>query len=265
MVNSVVSCRAIRKEMGIQGALTPQQLKKKWDNLKDKYRNPPVGMETQTNSWRWFHLMDEAMSGARPSLLSEDAAAIALLLPKTEGGSPGPGPGSRALGGVGTLSGIEAESRTGSPVQFSAIPDRVHVSPPARNESQTALLYAAHVPDEARLEALQREWRALEAEQAEFDGELIALERDRELLSRDTAALERDRVLLERDREVLDRDRVVLDRDRAFLDRDRAFLDRDRVFLERAREDLERERALLRKEREGPAGRTTEKERKKRG
>ncbi|XP_034390366.1 uncharacterized protein LOC117731920 isoform X3 [Cyclopterus lumpus] len=271
--------RAIRKEMGIQGALTPQQLKKKWDNLKDKYRalkNPPVGMETQTNSWRWFHLMDEAMSGARPSLLSEDAAAIALLLPKTEGGSPGPGPGSRALGGVGTLSGIEAESRTGSPVQFSAIPDRVHVSPPARNESQTALLYAAHVPDEAppppscsaredgaacrRLEALQREWRALEAEQAEFDGELIALERDRELLSRDTAALERDRVLLERDREVLDRDRVVLDRDRAFLDRDRAFLDRDRVFLERAREDLERERALLRKEREGPAGRTTEKE-----
>uniref|UniRef100_A0A8C2WZU8 Myb/SANT-like DNA-binding domain-containing protein n=1 Tax=Cyclopterus lumpus TaxID=8103 RepID=A0A8C2WZU8_CYCLU len=195
MVNSVVSCRAIRKEMGIQGALTPQQLKKKWDNLKDKYRalkNPPVGMETQTNSWRWFHLMDEAMSGARPSLLR----------------------------------------------------DRVHVSPPARNESQTALLYAAHVPDEAppppscsaredgaacrRLEALQREWRALEAEQAEFDGELIALERDRELLSRDTAALERDRVLLERDREVLDRDRVVLDRDRAFLDRDRAFLDRDR-------------------------------------
>ncbi|XP_056272137.1 uncharacterized protein LOC130194936 [Pseudoliparis swirei] len=267
--------RAIRKEMGIQGALTPQQLKKKWDNLKDKYRalkNPPVGVETQTNSWRWFNLMDEAMSGARPSLLGEDAAAAALLLPKAEGCfSELRLGGSGALQEVLVLSEIEDQSRTGSPVQFSAVPETAHVSlggmesPPARNESPPVVLYATLLPDgtfgckkppppssvredsaaSRRLEQLQREWRALEAEQAQFDAELIALERDRELLNRDTAALEADRAGLDRDRAVLDRDRVVLDRDRAFLDRDRAFLDRDRVFLERARGDLERERALF--------------------
>ncbi|XP_068580184.1 rootletin-like [Cebidichthys violaceus] len=295
--------RAIRNEMGIQGALSAQQLKKKWDNLKDKYRvlkNPPLGMETPTSSWRWFHLMDEAMCGrlagtasvVQPSTLSEDednvssaAAVPSLLLPKTEASFSGLESG--ALRDVLELSGIEAESRTGSPAEVVSA-GRIPECEPAANKSQTgAVLYATLLPGctfesvgtpapssssplplqlrqppvglaaagpggepDRRLEELQREWRALEREQAEFDRELIALERDRDTLSRDTAALERDRELLDRERAVLDRDRVVLDRDRAFLDRDRAFLDRDRVFLERAREDLERERALLRRESE---------------
>ncbi|XP_068452713.1 uncharacterized protein [Clinocottus analis] len=281
--------RAIRKEMGIPGALTAQQLKKKWDNLKDKYRalkNPPAGPETPTSSWRWFSLMDSVLSPVPP--IEDATPAMALLLPKAEGGFS-----DLRLRDVLQLSGIEAESRTRSPVQVPPGSDGEHVSPqrpearPARAESQTAVLFATLLPDgtfashEAappscssaredgatgrRLEELQRDWRALQGEQAELDRDLLALERDRELLSRDTAALERNREVLERDRAVLERDRAVLDRDRAFLDRDRAFLDRDRVFLERAREDLERERALLRREREEPEGdhrtdRTTEKE-----
>ncbi|KAM8892195.1 uncharacterized protein AB9W97_012331 isoform 2-T3 [Spinachia spinachia] len=308
-VNSLVSCRAIRKEMGIQRVMTAQQLKKKWVNLKDKYRllkNPPVGMQMSTSSWRWFQLMDEAMTGRlagtatvlRPSPSSDDEedvfAPTPPPMPKTEASfSEVPAVELGIPKDVGTLrgvlqisGGVVAESRTGSPSEVVASGrDTNHLrsidcepavieSPPAVNESQTAILFGTLVPEQTassfghgsgkdsraacRLEELHTEWRALEREQAEFDRELIALERDKEALNRDTAALERDRAAVERDRVVLDRDRVVLDRDRAFLDRDRAFLDRDRAFLERSREDLERERTLLRRERavlqrEGPA------------
>uniref|UniRef100_A0A3B4T1V1 Myb/SANT-like DNA-binding domain-containing protein n=1 Tax=Seriola dumerili TaxID=41447 RepID=A0A3B4T1V1_SERDU len=229
-------CRAIRKEMGLQGMMSARQLKKKWDNLKEKYRvlkNPPEGMEnlTRPSSWRWFHLMDEAMSGrltgtasvVQPSLLDEDEEHTSDLLPL----SP---PSTReafsfsglsvvergtveevgALGGVLEISGIKAENRA------------------------------------EKLCELQREREALEREQAEFDRELIALERDRELLNRDMAALERDRTAVDRERAAVERERAFLDRDRAFLDRDRAFLDRDRAFLERATEDLERDRTRQR-------------------
>lgn len=35
---SVVSCRAILYELGLQGKLTTDQLAKKWDNLKRRYK-----------------------------------------------------------------------------------------------------------------------------------------------------------------------------------------------------------------------------------
>lgn len=38
LMNSGVSCRAISKEMGLQGLMSARQLKKKWGNLKDKYK-----------------------------------------------------------------------------------------------------------------------------------------------------------------------------------------------------------------------------------
>lgn len=39
--------RAIRKEMGLQGMLSARQLKKKWDNLKEKYRVSPAELLLQ--------------------------------------------------------------------------------------------------------------------------------------------------------------------------------------------------------------------------
>ncbi|XP_074532818.1 uncharacterized protein LOC141795931 isoform X2 [Halichoeres trimaculatus] len=60
--------RGIVKEMGLTGKITPDQVAKKWDNLKTKFKDlkfPPRGMEGQTNpaSWQWFHLMGEALEG----------------------------------------------------------------------------------------------------------------------------------------------------------------------------------------------------------
>ncbi|XP_058501346.1 uncharacterized protein LOC131469925 [Solea solea] len=60
--------RGIVKEMGLTGKITPDQVAKKWDNLKTKFKDlkfPPRGMENQTNpaSWPWFQLMNDALEG----------------------------------------------------------------------------------------------------------------------------------------------------------------------------------------------------------
>ncbi|XP_053175029.1 uncharacterized protein zgc:171459 [Scomber japonicus] len=60
--------RGIVKEMGLTGRITPDQVAKKWDNLKTKFKDlkfPPRGMEGQTNpaSWPWFQLMSDALEG----------------------------------------------------------------------------------------------------------------------------------------------------------------------------------------------------------
>lgn len=76
--------------MGLTGKITPDQVAKKWDNLKSKFKVrlpgggplqrflhtadcvvvqdlkfPPRGMEAQTNpgSWPWFQLMSDALEG----------------------------------------------------------------------------------------------------------------------------------------------------------------------------------------------------------
>ncbi|XP_034734826.1 uncharacterized protein LOC117948966 [Etheostoma cragini] len=62
----VVCCRAILYELGLQGKLTTDQLAKKWDNLKRRYKElkfPPRGAETNPSSWPWFYRMNDAMEG----------------------------------------------------------------------------------------------------------------------------------------------------------------------------------------------------------
>ncbi|XP_062276370.1 uncharacterized protein zgc:171459 isoform X1 [Scomber scombrus] len=60
--------RGIVRELGLTGRITPDQVAKKWDNLKTKFKDlkfPPRGMEGQTNpaSWPWFQLMSDALEG----------------------------------------------------------------------------------------------------------------------------------------------------------------------------------------------------------
>ncbi|XP_061898628.1 uncharacterized protein LOC133646830 isoform X3 [Entelurus aequoreus] len=60
--------RGIVKELGLTGKITPDQVAKKWDNLKTKFKDlkfPPRGMEVQTNpaSWPWFQLISDALEG----------------------------------------------------------------------------------------------------------------------------------------------------------------------------------------------------------
>ncbi|XP_051916140.1 uncharacterized protein LOC127597269 isoform X1 [Hippocampus zosterae] len=58
----------IVKEMGLTGKITPDQVAKKWDNLKTKFKDlkfPPRGAEPQSGaaSWPWFQLMSDALEG----------------------------------------------------------------------------------------------------------------------------------------------------------------------------------------------------------
>ncbi|CAN9498639.1 unnamed protein product [Ophioblennius macclurei] len=62
--------RGIVKALGLTGRITPDQVAKKWDNLKTKFKVPdlkfpPRGMESQTSpaSWPWFQLMSDALEG----------------------------------------------------------------------------------------------------------------------------------------------------------------------------------------------------------
>ncbi|XP_071317607.1 uncharacterized protein [Trachinotus anak] len=131
---------------GAAGGMSARQLKKKWDNLKEKYRvlkNPLEDMEnlTKPSSWRWFHLMDEAMSGrlagtanvVQPCLLDEDeehTSDLPLLSPpntREEFSFPGLGVvDSGTLGEVGApggvleIGGVKAENRAESPAETVA-------------------------------------------------------------------------------------------------------------------------------------------------
>ncbi|XP_055011582.1 uncharacterized protein LOC110158693 isoform X1 [Boleophthalmus pectinirostris] len=60
--------RGIVKELGLTGKITPDQVAKKWDNLKTRFKDlkfPPQGMEGQVNpaGWPWFQLMSDAFEG----------------------------------------------------------------------------------------------------------------------------------------------------------------------------------------------------------
>nr|XP_040017999.1 uncharacterized protein LOC120808847 isoform X2 [Gasterosteus aculeatus aculeatus]XP_040018000.1 uncharacterized protein LOC120808847 isoform X2 [Gasterosteus aculeatus aculeatus] len=279
--------RAIRKEMGIQRVMTAQQLKKKWVNLKHKYRllkNPPVGMQMSTSSWRWFQLMDEAMTGRlagtatvlRPSPSSDDEednfAATPppmLLLPKTEASfSELPDVQSGILEDMGTLRGgmqisrieasgsVVAESRTGSPAEgVAAGQDTDHLrridcepavieSPPAVNKSQTARQFGTLLPEQTPSSFGRGAGKDNEAA-----CRLEELHTEWRALEREQAEFDRELIDLERDREALDRDTAALERDRVAIERDRGAVERDRVALDRDRVVLDRDRAFLDRDR----------------
>ncbi|KAJ0069765.1 hypothetical protein NL108_013299, partial [Boleophthalmus pectinirostris] len=72
--------RAILFEMGLQGKVSIDQLAKKWDNLKRKYKElkfPAPGVDPNLSSWPWFFRMNEAMEGRL-------AGAAPLLTPIIE-------------------------------------------------------------------------------------------------------------------------------------------------------------------------------------
>ncbi|XP_055789794.1 uncharacterized protein LOC129862310 isoform X1 [Salvelinus fontinalis] len=88
--------RAILNELGLQGKLTTDQLAKKWDNLKRRYKElkcPARSMESNPNSWPWFYRMNDAMEG-------RFAGCAPILTPVVEEGDeefePSPPPGKRA-------------------------------------------------------------------------------------------------------------------------------------------------------------------------
>ncbi|XP_061896635.1 uncharacterized protein LOC133645778 [Entelurus aequoreus] len=258
--------RAIRREMGLQAMLSASQLKKKWGNMKEKYRaikNSPGGLQNRTKSWRWFHLMDEALSGrlagsakvVEPSVLDDDEDAVphfsfASMLARTpelnvtETGRVEGVPVPRDVFSLGTeVCGDNIFSKTES--HEDAGPDlhsRNGVLYPSllskgivAQSDNMAAMSAHSCPNDEERRALERRSKDIERDRANVERDRANVERERLALERDRAQLERDRISIQRDRAAIERDKVCLDRDRAFLDRDAAFLERDRALLERAK------------------------------
>uniref|UniRef100_A0A674EF80 Uncharacterized protein n=1 Tax=Salmo trutta TaxID=8032 RepID=A0A674EF80_SALTR len=255
-------CRAMLVELGLEGKLTTGQLKKKWENLKKKYKvmdfkYPPLGMEkVNPMSWRWFHLMDDAIEGRlagsarilNPSLFdfgevgdvsfasSPTTSPIAnkRLCMRPEGGEGtnifefwakaqlGESVGAASTVADGQVAYTDAEGR-GSAQNERAAPDKM--------PRETAEL-------ERQIADLEKEREVLEREQADFDRERLILDRERDVVNRERVAVERGRASLDKDRAAMDRERAAMERERAILDRDRASIERERAELQKEKEAL---------------------------
>ncbi|XP_060892173.1 uncharacterized protein LOC132973004 isoform X1 [Labrus mixtus] len=282
--------KAIRREMGLHGVMSARQLKKKWDNLKEKYRalkNPPEGMETQTqpNSWRWFQLMDEAMTGrlagtaniVQPSVLDEEddnaPATPPLILPNMatpfsalSGAEMAPLEDDVTLEDAMELRDIEdcrkvelenkaellpqivsVEQGDGSQVRIPVCKPQTQT---AVNSSQTAVFYATLLPEfTVENGKTPSSSKYMVRETVEVDRKLAELQKERQALEREQAEFDRELIALEKDRELLRRDAATLERDRTSLDRERAALERDRAAMERDRAAVERDRVFLDRDR----------------
>ncbi|KAM9376227.1 uncharacterized protein KZ484_008838 [Pholidichthys leucotaenia] len=201
--------KAILKELGLQGKVSTNQMAKKWDNLKRRYKDlkyPPVGMESVADgasSWSWFHLMNDAMEGRL-------ANSAPLLTPVTQDDDQYPDP---------------------TPPRHR---NRLSV-PPAPPPSSTDY---GQEPFEDGAEQNQQSSEPC-------DEPLGGLDREWELVERERAALEREREMVERERAVLERERAAVQAERLWLDRERAAVEQERAMVEQERASLGREREVL--------------------
>jgi len=214
----------ILREMGLEGKATTEQVAKKWDNLKRKYRElkcAPPGTGTDPVSWYWFGTMDKIFghkyfspqgtptvdepSPSRPAKKQRllqlgdtlDLMSNGLVLDNPEGDSPSPS-------GVRTEIGVDGTVRAMKPLDADL---------------------------DAELENLRRERQEMERDQGEMDRERQALGRERELLERERVAVKRDKAQLEKDWANVEQDRAAVERDKRSLERQLAALERDKLEL----------------------------------
>ncbi|XP_051977116.1 uncharacterized protein LOC127639243 [Xyrauchen texanus] len=215
--SSTLAYRAILKELGLQREISASQARRKWENLKMKYKelkNPPPGISVNPTNWPWFSLMDDAMEGRLAgSDITVDTSSV----------------------------GNDSEYR---PNTINRSRRSKRVREPDRNEIE---LFVEE--DDMMSEEMGRD-------RAELDRDRDEMEHERAILESDKAAIEYERMVLEREKMVLDRERAgverelaALDRDRASLEREKAAVERDRASVEYIRAQLEKERAILDRER----------------
>nr|XP_057932402.1 uncharacterized protein LOC131131588 isoform X2 [Doryrhamphus excisus] len=185
--------KAIIQQLGLQGKVSTYQMSKKWDNLKRRFKDlkyPPAGMESISDgaaSWPWFHLMNDAMEGRLVS-------SAPLLTPVTQGGEQHTDPAPR---------------------------QRARSAPTPTDYAQESFGGG----EQARLVGLERQWEAVQREQA-------AMERQREILEGERVAVEQERAAVQAERLWLERERAAVERDRAMLEQERAGLSREREMLD---------------------------------
>ncbi|XP_041935047.1 tax1-binding protein 1 homolog B-like isoform X1 [Alosa sapidissima] len=234
--SSKLAWRTILKEMGLQGKMSAWQAMKKWDNLKNRYKelkNPPPGVTVPPESWRWFKLMDDAMEG-RLEGSAKVLSITSVLTSNDDEFLPSKRPSSKRHRGV-----EGDEEATGSQPELLL---------------NAYDLWGSGVTGDVAQE-MESDRRDIEQERAQLDSDHALMEKEREVLERERMVLERERAGLQRELAALDRDRAALERERASVERDRAQLDwkmaqleKERAKLEREKIDIHRDRTTLKKD-----------------
>ncbi|XP_021429380.1 uncharacterized protein LOC115134128 isoform X1 [Oncorhynchus nerka] len=271
--------RAMLVELGLEGKLTTGQLKKKWENLKKKYKDfkyPPLGMEkVNPMSWRWFHLMDDAIEGRlsgsarilNPSLFDfGEVGDVSFASSPTTSPIANKRLCMRPEGGEGTnIFEFWAKAQLGESVgAASTVADgQVAYTDAATEEIRRAAVECERALREEGRGGGQNERAAPDkmpvggygrtmAEDVETiaeDGRAMLVRNPGRNIERETAELERQIADLEKEREVLEREQADFDRERLILDRERDVVNRERVAVERGRASLDKDRAAMDRER----------------
>ncbi|XP_062861665.1 uncharacterized protein si:dkeyp-38g8.5 [Trichomycterus rosablanca] len=223
---SVVAWRAILKEMGIHRKMSTSQARKKWENLKKKYKemkNPPPGITVNPTNWQWFSLMEDAMEGR----LNECEALVSTV----------------SLG-------EDSEYRPDRPKRRGR--ETFHSDMDILvDEDDTGLSGDISRDLGSDRDEMDQERVIIESDRAALDSERMVLEREKMVLDRERAGLERELAALDRDRASLEREKAAVERDRASVEHERAQMEKKRAEMDRERARLERDRAAFERQREG--------------
>uniref|UniRef100_A0A8C6TAA1 Myb/SANT-like DNA-binding domain-containing protein n=1 Tax=Neogobius melanostomus TaxID=47308 RepID=A0A8C6TAA1_9GOBI len=280
--------RAIKREMGLQGLVSARQLKKKWDNLNQKYRgikNPPEGEQPKNpKSWPWYFLMDDAASGRL-----DNAAKVIHPLPiddeKLEPDLPirASSDSEEILPALNVIEmapieheeDVEMIDKSGnyeetnkpdkSPQQAPkitvkmlesapSVPKAVPTKTPQQN-TQRPVLYATLLPDSTASVASKGTKPSPDstgtsaAKNCLASSQNVALELAE--VHKQLSALKKERRTLEKEQAAFDKELIHLESEREQLNKERQTLDLDKIEIERDRAVLEKNQADLEREMAG--------------
>ncbi|KAL2093587.1 hypothetical protein ACEWY4_010899 [Coilia grayii] len=221
----------ILREMGLEGKVTTEQLSKKWENMKKKYKElkfPPPGMEQEQRiTWQWYGMMDKVLGDQYPSSQVSTVDDPFSCLPTKKMCLSQLGNDTLELIPNGLL-----------------LDNSEAVAAPAGDDSEIGMDGAIRVMKpldmnlEAEMDNLRRERLGVEREQAEVDRERLLLVRERDLLEREKVTVKTDKAQLEKDWATVEQDRAAVERDKLSLEKDLAALEKEKLAVTRERERL---------------------------
>lgn len=251
-------------------------------------KNPPEGKlnKTKPNSWRWFQLMDEAMSGrlagtahildpslfedreeGQPDLprlgvgvMKESSSEMSVDDTRLPEGDAVPGD-TRTPRDIQSPVGVwvleEAEADGGDPIPIPNPTECVQALPTSESvmdNGPTSTLYATLLSDftiasEGKYNKVSEVAQTSISTDKNITMETAELDRQIAELETERQALEREQDEIDREGLALERERQLLKREVVSVERERAGIDRDRAAIDRDRAALDRDRAALDRDR----------------
>lgn len=188
-------------------------------------------MSGYSNSWRYFNLMDEAVS-------------------RLEGGT--------------TLQGVHysydrGDSLTGSRSKRKRTTMEV-TSPTGSVEIEVSVNGDDEEVVQEGTEDLNRIMQDVEDERSVMDSERRCIEREKQLIERERLVLQRERAVLDREAATLERDRASLEREKVMFEKEKEAMEEEKATIEKDRDAVNKDRLVLDQERARLERRVTEKD-----